>query len=300
MIFLQVRWLFNNEPIVSPDYQISSRGDAHILHIPEVFAEDAGRFSIVAENAAGKATCSALLVVVDESQILPEDDSPPETPQVRHQAAGFGPAPVVPIRPPVVAPAPPKPVVKEAVAPPPPVARVLQPVAPPPIYQEQITVLQKAAPKPPPPISAPVVPKVLPPPPPVPSPIFREELVTPLKASPFQPVDFTIEIPIPPEFVEPLRNLSAKEGTRATLEGCVRGKPEPTIRWFKEGRELTQSADFEISYRNGRVRLSIPEVFEEDSGKYVCRAQNKAGQAQSTAELIVKGLFLSLLITNTC
>ena len=35
--------------------------------------------------------------------------------------------------------------------------------------------------------------------------------------------------------------------------------------------------------------LFIPEVFYEDSGKFSVRAVNKAGQATSTAELIVEG-----------
>ena len=44
-----------------------------------------------------KATCSALLVVVDESQILPRDESPPETPLKRAAPPipAFGPPPVV-------------------------------------------------------------------------------------------------------------------------------------------------------------------------------------------------------------
>ena len=74
--------MFNNEPIVSRDYRISAHDNTHVLHIPEVFTEDAGRFSLLAENDAGKATCTALLVVVDESQTMPAEGSPPATPQV--------------------------------------------------------------------------------------------------------------------------------------------------------------------------------------------------------------------------
>jgi len=228
----QVRWLFNNEPITSPHFRIGSRPDGtHTLHIPEVFDEDAGRFSVLAENEAGKATCSALLVVVDEAQILPRDESPPETPLKRAAPLAFGPPPVVPMK--------------------------------------QVPV-QRA--------------------PPPPSPSFREEIRIPEKPA-YQPVDVTIELPVPPEFVEPLRDIAAQEGTRVTFEGCVRGKPEPTIKWFREGRPLTGGADFEISYRDGRVRLSIPEVFPEDAGRYLCSAENKAGRSQSSAELVVKGLY---------
>ena len=83
----KVSWLFNNEPVVSPDYQISSVGDAYTLFIPEVFDEDAGRFSVVCENDVGKATCSALLVVVEETSAGLGDDiaSPPPTPVVKSQ-----------------------------------------------------------------------------------------------------------------------------------------------------------------------------------------------------------------------
>lgn len=67
------------------------------------------------------------------------------------------------------------------------------------------------------------------------------------------------------------------------------GKPEPTIKWFREGRELTDQADFEIAYRGGRVSMTIPEAFEEDQGQYTCAAENKGGLASSTAELIIRG-----------
>lgn len=62
-------WYFNGEPVVSRDYQISMEGDKYKLHIQEVFDEDAGRFSVTAENPCGKATCSALLNVDEEQTI---------------------------------------------------------------------------------------------------------------------------------------------------------------------------------------------------------------------------------------
>ena len=105
----------------------------------------------------------------------------------------------------------------------------------------------------------------------------------------FQQVDVQMELPVPPQFIQPLRNLAAQEGTRVTFEGIVKGKPEPTIKWFKSGKQINDSADFQISFKNGRVMLTIPEVFEQDAGKYVCNAANKAGTVESSAELIVKG-----------
>ena len=67
------------------------------------------------------------------------------------------------------------------------------------------------------------------------------------------------------------------------------GKPTPVIRWFKEGHEITGSADFEMTVRDGRITMSIPEVFEEDAGTYECQARNMAGTITNKAMLVVEG-----------
>lgn len=197
---------------MSPDYKISALGDVYSLHIPEVFDEDAGRFSVIAENDAGKAWCSALLVVVDMSQLLPGEGSPPDTPQVPVSSLGYGPPPVVPR------------------------------IAPQKVSQQ------------------------------------------------YQPVMLTAEVPVGPEFPEPLRNVAVEEGARATFEIPIAGRPEPMIRWFKDGRQLIGgTAGLEVSFKDGRARLALPSALEKDSGRYTCTASNVAGEASSTAELIVKG-----------
>jgi len=90
---LQVQWLFNNE-LVSKDYQIQTFGDVHSLHIPSVQDKDAGRFSVIAENSSGKAWCSALLVVVEAFQLMPDEGSPPETPLGSYIQPVVGPMPL--------------------------------------------------------------------------------------------------------------------------------------------------------------------------------------------------------------
>jgi len=212
----KVQWLFNNEPVVTPDYKISAFGDTHILHIPEVMEEDAGRFSVVAENESGKAWCSALLVVVDESQLVPGEGSPPETPQGGFFAPSYGPPPVVQRRPP-------RPTKADHTSRPPPVEGP----------------------------------------------------------------------PVAPEFVQNLKNLTASEGTQVTFEGVVAGRPEPIVRWFKDGRALSGPAaiDFEfVQLPGGQVRLTIPAAKESDAGRYTCMANSSGGEASSTAELTVKSV----------
>ena len=67
------------------------------------------------------------------------------------------------------------------------------------------------------------------------------------------------------------------------------GRPEPVIRWYGKGKELTDQADFEISYSGGRVSLTIPEACGNHFGQYSCLAENFTGTASSNAQLIVKG-----------
>lgn len=99
---------------------------------------------------------------------------------------------------------------------------------------------------------------------------------------------------IPPQFLERLQNKEAKEGQTVRFNVKVTGKPPPTVTWYREGSKIISSPDFEIQ-QNGEVHsLYIPEVFYEDSGKFSIKAENKAGVAQCTAELIVEGKLLVL------
>uniref|UniRef100_A0A1I8JGT9 Titin n=1 Tax=Macrostomum lignano TaxID=282301 RepID=A0A1I8JGT9_9PLAT len=116
---------------------------------------------------------------------------------------------------------------------------------------------------------------------------------TELTGSTFAPVDLTFSMPIPPEFIQPIKSVTAKEGARVEFDGFLVGKPEPTVRWFRGGRELHDSPDFEIKFKDGRVTLSIPEAFPEDQGTYTCEASNKGGQTSSSAELVIRARTLA-------
>ncbi|CAH1249861.1 OBSCN [Branchiostoma lanceolatum] len=94
----------------------------------------------------------------------------------------------------------------------------------------------------------------------------------------------------PPKFVQPIRSIAVVEGKRAEFEGLVTGDPQPEVTWYKDGQDCSQNPDFEIAYIEGQARLVIPEVFDEDAGKYTCKAKNQAGTAASTAELVVKAV----------
>ncbi|KAL1455864.1 hypothetical protein WDU94_000636, partial [Cyamophila willieti] len=61
----KIKWLFNNEPISGKDFLISTSGARQVLSIPITsMTLNGGRVSCVAENEAGRTSCSAQLLVI--------------------------------------------------------------------------------------------------------------------------------------------------------------------------------------------------------------------------------------------
>ena len=84
------------------------------------------------------------------------------------------------------------------------------------------------------------------------------------------------------------------------ISAKVDSKPPSTVKWFKDGAEISDRSDFQVTFSNGVAMLAIPEVFEEDAGKFVCSATNDKGTVNSSAELIVKGKSVSYLCKCNC
>ena len=86
-----------------------------------------------------------------------------------------------------------------------------------------------------------------------------------------------------------LQTTHAYEGETVQLVVKVNGDPPPTVAWYKDGNRLVSSPDFQISQEEGGVhRLTIPETFFEDAGKFVVKAENPAGEAICSAQLHVQ------------
>uniref|UniRef100_A0A8D1TUI0 Ig-like domain-containing protein n=1 Tax=Sus scrofa TaxID=9823 RepID=A0A8D1TUI0_PIG len=70
---------------------------------------------------------------------------------------------------------------------------------------------------------------------------------------------------------------------------CSPGFPVPEVSWFRDGQVISTSTlpGVQISFSDGRARLTIPAVTKANSGRYSLRATNGSGQATSTAELLV-------------
>uniref|UniRef100_A0A286XF31 Ig-like domain-containing protein n=1 Tax=Cavia porcellus TaxID=10141 RepID=A0A286XF31_CAVPO len=92
-----------------------------------------------------------------------------------------------------------------------------------------------------------------------------------------------------PTFTQPLQSVVVLEGSAATFEAHISGFPVPEVSWFRDGQVISTSTlpGVQISFSDGRARLTIPAVTKANSGRYSLRATNGSGQATSTAELLV-------------
>nr|CAD7424747.1 unnamed protein product [Timema monikensis] len=88
-----------------------------------------------------------------------------------------------------------------------------------------------------------------------------------------------------PEFIRPLSNVGVPLGAPLVLECEARGKPTPSARWLKNGRELTLGGRFYAESKGGVFKLNITEVWGVDDGDYVCEAINSLGYVTTSARL---------------
>lgn len=93
--------------------------------------------------------------------------------------------------------------------------------------------------------------------------------------------------PQKPAFTTHLQDLILHEGERGHLDARLIpiGDETMTIEWFCNGRPIEASSRVMTTYRFGYVALTLLHVYPEDSGVYVCRAANEAGEATTTATL---------------
>ncbi|KAM8934021.1 LOW QUALITY PROTEIN: obscurin-like protein 1 [Pelodytes ibericus] len=97
------------------------------------------------------------------------------------------------------------------------------------------------------------------------------------------------EIPdFPPHFLLVPTSQRLCRGQSAELTCRLSGKPEPTVRWEKDGTNLEDICDgshYRLS--PGGHTLNISYAHAPDAGVYVCRASNTVGQCLAAAVLLV-------------
>ena len=79
-------------------------------------------------------------------------------------------------------------------------------------------------------------------------------------------------------------------GGTKRFECRVIGHPRPEIRWFKDGRDITDNDRYSFDHTyEGVISMIMENIGHNDQGNYRCRAENSEGFASTSAYLLVKG-----------
>jgi len=93
----------------------------------------------------------------------------------------------------------------------------------------------------------------------------------------------------PPRVIQPLKDVTAIDGTEVILTSLVVGRPHPVVSWFHNERCIDHSTDFAISYdeQAGRAELVIVDCMVDDHGQFRCVFSNPSGKAETACTLTV-------------
>ncbi|XP_018338023.1 PREDICTED: titin-like isoform X4 [Trachymyrmex septentrionalis] len=92
----------------------------------------------------------------------------------------------------------------------------------------------------------------------------------------------------PPVFGKRLKAQVIKKGDRVIMEVEITGIPEPIVNWYKNDVLINeQPQKLKIIQQGNCYTLVIDKAKEEDAGKYMVRATNAGGEAQSIADIAV-------------
>jgi len=86
-----------------------------------------------------------------------------------------------------------------------------------------------------------------------------------------------------PVFSKPLQSVDILEGMALVLECHVSGTPLPEISWYRDTKQIGD----DLLDMPGKSSVRIGHLRPEDSGEYVCRATNIAGESLTSASIRV-------------
>ncbi len=88
--------------------------------------------------------------------------------------------------------------------------------------------------------------------------------------------------------VHPETQTKTEGDAYVTLSCDASGNPAPVISWSRNGSPVDTSNISRISFSGDNKQLTISNVSRADSGEYRCVANNKLGNASSSATLNVQ------------
>lgn len=120
-------------------------------------------------------------------------------------------------------------------------------------------------------------------------PIYREESQPIRRREPLPYCLWQEESESAPRFTFLLRPRVMQARDTCKLLCCLSGKPVPTVKWYKERRELSKY-EYSMTNSDGVVTMEIIDCQPSDSGKYRCVATNCHGTDETECVVIVEGM----------
>lgn len=103
-------------------------------------------------------------------------------------------------------------------------------------------------------------------------------------------LSFFFRFPEPPKFIKKLDPSKViKQGDSTRLECKISGSPEIKVVWYRNDTEVHASEKFQMSFTDSVAVIEMRHLGADDSGDYICEAQNPAGRASCSTKLLVKG-----------
>uniref|UniRef100_A0A9J7XXV3 Obscurin, cytoskeletal calmodulin and titin-interacting RhoGEF b n=1 Tax=Cyprinus carpio carpio TaxID=630221 RepID=A0A9J7XXV3_CYPCA len=104
-----------------------------------------------------------------------------------------------------------------------------------------------------------------------------------------------ITVQVPPRFVNKIRNATLYPGEDVQFTCTIQSAPSPKIRWFKDGKLLTDLEKFQTysEPRSGVLVLVIKNPGERDLGHYECELSNHLGSARCATQLITPAVAMA-------
>ncbi|XP_013175917.1 PREDICTED: muscle M-line assembly protein unc-89-like isoform X4 [Papilio xuthus] len=103
-----------------------------------------------------------------------------------------------------------------------------------------------------------------------------------------------------PRITKSLVDMTVDAGQTLKLEVEVEGCPEPKVKWYKDGKEVTTDARIKIERDTKRLEnynLTVTLVKEEDGGEYEVRAENEMGSVSSKSTVTVHSRVFETITT---
>ncbi|GMS80146.1 hypothetical protein PENTCL1PPCAC_2321, partial [Pristionchus entomophagus] len=94
---------------------------------------------------------------------------------------------------------------------------------------------------------------------------------------------------VAPDFISRLISEEIREGERLKWTVRVTGDPLPSVVWLRDGIIIPNCDEVKIMDEGeGLHSMLIHRIEMADSGQFTCLAENSAGEARSTADLVVR------------